>query len=263
MKTNFNKFSVMVIAAFGFATVFSCSSDDEPTIITPEEPEVVNVPDARLEQQIKIALGLDDDEDITEENILELETLTIDGGSDITGEIEQIEDLTGLEFAENLTYLHLGGTSVTDLTPIAGLEKMDYLRLNNTGVTDLSPISNYTTLTYFNINTTTGITDISPLENNTNLGTIIARNVPFGNEGMETIAKLTNLWRLNMRNSGVTDLSVLATLMEGGALQNSASPDGAAILDLRELEVEDFCVIYPYLDEIGDLSGGNFDDCGE
>lgn len=49
-------------------------------------------------------------------------------------------------------------------------------------------------------------------------------------------------------------------MMQNGALQNSANPDGDAVVDIRELEAN-FYIIFPYINEIGDLSGGNFDDC--
>src|SRR5690606_17428613 len=98
-------------------------------------------------------------EDVTEADLLKLEELDVEGN-------EAIADLTGLEKAANLTYLHLGETNVVDLTPIAGLTKITYLRLNDTEVADLSPVAEYTTLTYFNANTATQITDISPLAGN-------------------------------------------------------------------------------------------------
>ncbi len=225
-----------------------------------EQPKEVHFNDARLELVVKNLLGLEANDPITEENILELVELNIDGSKDVTpnGDIREISDLTGLEYALNLTYLHFGETKVTDLQPIGGLQKMDYLRMNDTGVTDLTPISAYTTLTYFNANTTTGITDISPLAGNTGLKEIILRSVPFGDAGMATIANFTNLYRINMRSTGVTDITVLGQLMSQGALLDTtpgAAAEGGATLDLRGLDVEDWSPIEPYLDQISNLEG--------
>jgi len=188
-------------------------------------------PDGVFEAAVRNALGIGSDDEITDEMLLGLEELDARG--------VPIESIEGIEKMPNLTFLRLDGTDVSDLSPMVALTKLDY----------------------FNINTTTGITDISPIANNTELGTLIARNVQFGNEGMATIANFTKLHRLNMRNTGVTDLSVLADIMSQGALQNENAPDNTAILDIRELEVEDFCVIFEYIGNIGDLSGGNFSDC--
>lgn len=237
----------------------SCDSDDEETPTpTPNPPAAVIIPDASLEAQIKLALGLGESDEVNVENILLLDTLDIDAGDDLPGgPLNSITDLTGLEAAANLRYLHFGATSVTDLTPIADLENIGYLRMNSTAVTDLSPISGYTSLTYFNANSATGITDISPLAGNTGLKEAIFRDVPFGNAGMATIANFTTIYRLNMRSTGVTDISVLAELMAAGALQNStpgAEAEGGATLDLRGLTI-DCSVIESYVDQIANLDG--------
>jgi Leucine-rich repeat (LRR) protein len=200
-----------------------------------ELPESLGDPtifeDAAFEGAVRSALGIGAEEEITDEMLL--------GLTELDARSLPIQSIAGIERLPNLTFLRLDGTEVTDLSPMSSLSQLDY----------------------FNINTTTGITDISPLANNTELGTLIARNVPFGNDGMSTIANFTKLHRLNMRNTGVTDLSVLAGLMAAGALQNENAPENNAILDIRENEVEDFCVIFDFIDNIADLSGGDFADC--
>ena len=206
--------------------------DSRAPEILPEPVEDGTVfPDGAFEGAVRNALGIGPDDEITDEMLLGLEELD---ARDLP-----IESIEGIDRMPNLTFLRLDGTNVTDLGPMITLSNLDY----------------------FNINTTTGITDISPLVNNTELGTLIARNVPFGNEGMETISNFTKLHRLNMRNTGVTELSVLADLMAQGALQDENAPGNTAILDIREIDADDFCVIYPYIDNIGDLSGGDFSDC--
>lgn len=215
------------------------------------ENAIVNFPDLNLEDFIKAYLGVDSTDELTTLYLTGLDTLNVAG-------ILPISDLTGLEYASNIRYLRFGGTSVTDLTPIADLQKVEYLRLNNTDVTDISPIANYTTLKYFNANTTTGITDISPLAGNDGLQELILRNVPFGNAGMSTLRDLLSLYRINMRNTGVTDITVLGEMMADGALLDStegAEEAGGANLDLRELDVNDWSPIEPYLDQITNLRG--------
>jgi len=180
----------------GSLFISACSSD--PTSSNDDEDieiEIVNFADQRLLTQVRLALDIESDVEITPDLMLELDTLNINAGNDTSGELTGISDLTGLEFALNLVYLRLSATSITDLSPISGLEKIDYLRFNNTPITNLSPLSNITSLTYFNANSVTGITDISPLSGNTGLRTAILRNVPFGNEGMETIRNFTTIHR--------------------------------------------------------------------
>lgn len=244
------------IALFIMIASFSaCSSDDDQAgdTIIDDVVEGINFPDAILEREVKLVLGLGDDDEITEENILALEELNIESLDAL-----EMTDLTGLEFAVNLNYLRFGETGVTDLSPIANLTNIEYLRFNDTGVTDLSPLSNYTTLTYFNINSTSGITDISPLAGNTGLQELILRGVPFGNEGMATLANFTSLYRINMRGTGVTDLSVLGELMAQGALLDTtpgAEDNGGADLDLREITITDWRPIAPYVDQITTIDG--------
>lgn len=240
-----------------------CGSDDpvsvDPTEDDPDEIEVVEFPDALLEAQIRLALDIDSDEDITPELMLTLEELNIDASDDFSGELSDISNLTGLQYAENLTFLRLSYTSVTDLSLISDLENIEYLRFNNTAITDISPISGYTSLTYFNANTVTGLKDISPLAGNTGLQTAILREVPFGNEGMSTIRQLTSLHRINMRSTGVTDISVLGELMAEGALLDSTpgavETNGGAVLDLRGLSIADWSPVAPYVDQINEFDG--------
>lgn len=243
--------------------IAGCGSDDpvsvDPTEDDPDEVEVVEFTDALLEAQIRLALDVGDDEDITPELMLTLEELNIDASDDFSGELSDISNLTGLEYAENLTFLRFGYTSVTDLSPISDLESIEYLRFNNTAITDISLISGYTSLTYFNANTVTGLEDISPLAGNTGLQTAILREVPFGNEGMSTIRQLTSLHRINMRDTGVTDITVLGELMAEGALLDSTpgamEENGGADLDLRGLTIADWSPVAPYVDQINEFDG--------
>lgn len=244
--------------------LLSGCSDDPVSDITPEpepEPEVelVEIPDEKLLAQIRLALEIEDDVDITEELMLDLVELNINASDDFSGDVSGISDLTGLEYALNLEFLRLSYTEVTDLSPISGLEKIEYLRFNNTAITDISPISNFTNLTYFNANTVTGLTDISPLAGNTGLRTAILREVPMGNAGMETVRNFTTMHRINMRDTGVTDISVLGELMAEGAFLDSTpfaqEENGGARIDLRGLSIEDWSPIAPYYDQINDKSG--------
>ncbi len=232
-----------------------CSKDDDDG---PDNngPQVVTIPDARLALEIRTKLNIAATDSITTADMEKLDTLNIDAGSVLAR--ADISSLEGLQYAENLVYLHFGSTNVTDLTPIKDLKKVAYLRLNNTKVTSLAPIAGYTSLTYFNANSVNTITDISPLAGNTGIQEIILRDVPFGNPGMATLKNFTVMYRINMRNTGVTDISVLAELMEAGALQNTtpgAAAAGGADLDLRQLSGIDCSLLDPYKENISNMEG--------
>lgn len=239
----------MMVTMVMVALLAACSSDPASN----DKDEVVNIPDALLLVQIKNALELGETDEVTVSKMLDLTELNIS-----TADFRAIADLTGLEYAVNLTFLHFGQTAVTDLSPISGLRKIEYLRMNGTAVTDLSPIAEFTSLTYFNANTATGITDISPLAGNAGLQEAILREVPFGNAGMSTLKEFPVIYRLNMRDTGVTDVTILGEVMASGALQNStagAEANGGASLDLRGLSIEDWSPIEPYVGNIANLSG--------
>src|SRR5690554_4211185 len=127
------KKSLKILFMLSFFMLFittSCSSDD--SIVTDKvdvdddnnnddddndddnDPVVkeIHFNDARLAVQVRLALGLSENDAVTEENILNLTELEIDGEGDITpnGNIREISDLSGLEYAEkirNLSYISI------------------------------------------------------------------------------------------------------------------------------------------------------------
>ena len=132
-----------------------------------------------------------------------------------------ISDLTGLEFATNLTYLHLGGktvggtwvnnNSITDVSALAGLTNLTELYLYNNAITDILPLAKLTKLRelWLQHNTITeisalagltnltelylwdnSITDISPLLENTGLGkgdTVYVGDNPLNNKSIYAV----------------------------------------------------------------------------
>ncbi len=260
MKHIIKTYTGTLSALLVFTLLLSACSDDGPTSIEEEEEvETVEIPDQRLLAQIRIILDIDDETDITPEMMLEITELNLNASDDFSGDISEIADLTGIEYALNLEYFRISYTAVTDLSPVSDLENIEYFRINNTGITDISPIANYTNLTYFNANTVTGLTDISPLLGNANLHTTILRDVPMGNAGLETLRTFPIIHRINMRDTGVTDISPLREMMENGALLDSTpgaqEENGGAVLDFRGLSIEDWSPIAPFVDQITDISG--------
>ena len=117
-----------------------------------------------------------------------------------------ISDLTGLEFATNLTSLDLGygggetSHAVKDLSPLADLIQLTWLHLPGKSISDISAVANLTNLTWLNlwgnpisaISPVVGLTnltdlylgdnnisDLSPLVANTGLGSGNTVNVQY------------------------------------------------------------------------------------
>ena len=130
--------------------------------ITSVQP--VNIPDANLRAVIERALNKPAGATITNAEMATLTSLEGDG--------TDIRELTGLEFAINLTELHLNRNQLSDLSPLAGLTKLKYLRINKSGVTDLSPLAGLTNLEDLDISDNQLLSDLSPLAGLTNLETL-------------------------------------------------------------------------------------------
>ena len=105
-----------------------------------EEP--VNIPDDNLRAAIEAQLGIASGDPILPSDMANL--------AELSAPNRNITDLTGLEWATNLTFLRLGGdvvehewrnsNSVSDLSVIAGLTNLTYLSLDNNSITDISPL---------------------------------------------------------------------------------------------------------------------------
>ena len=86
----------------------------------------VNIPDANLRAVITKILGKTSDASITPEDMAKLTRLDAPN--------KAIRDLTGLEYATNLTRLNLRGNTISDIEPLVantGLDKDDWVLLND------------------------------------------------------------------------------------------------------------------------------------
>lgn len=161
-----------------------------------------------------------------------------------------ISTLAGMGQLKNLRTLDLRENPISDLTPISSLSKLRSLNLRETRVIDISPIKNFVQLEYLNLHST-NVKDVTVLQDLTNLHTLIMRNVYIGDQ-IHFLDKLTRLTRLNIRNTGVTDLSVLGELMSEGALQDNKYTGVEAEVDIRDNPIsaepgsDGYEVIRPY-----------------
>ncbi len=161
----------------------------------------VHIPDANLRAAIAEALGKAPDALITVAEMATLERLYANG--------MDISDLTGLEFAKNLTELYIGHNPLSDLSPLASLTKLRHIRLHDTEVSDLSPLEFLRDLEELNV-AQTRISNLAPLAGLKNLQKL--DTIHSGISDLSPLAGLTNLTRLLLYDCKATDLSPLKGL---------------------------------------------------
>ncbi len=180
--------------------------------------QFVNIPDSDLRDEIDKALkaldpGRASGAPITTSDMAKLTRLEAPNAN--------ISDLTGLEFATNLTQLYLGvayveeegrwlnSNSVSNLSPLAELTNLTELSVRNNNISDISPLAGLANLTRL-VADNNNITDISAVVGLTNLTYL---NLGGNNiTDISPVAGLTNLTNLALANNGITDISAVVEL---------------------------------------------------
>ena len=167
-----------------------------------EEPDTtpVNIPDANLQAVIEDSLSKARGETITAAEMATLDRFEI--------WTEDIKDLTGLEYATNLTELKLQFDHIPDLLPLSGLNNLTRLQLWGK-VSDLSPLSGLNKLTWLTV-MHNNILDLSSLPP---LNSLLWLDL-FGNDisDVSPLSGLTNLRILKLWDNNIWDLSPLSGL---------------------------------------------------
>lgn len=164
----------------------------------------------------------------------------------LVGEFSQLEilNLRGNRITEINTFrslirlveLDLRGNLVSDIEPLRELYALKELNLRDNNIRNIEPLNDLTNLTYLNLHSNPIETGLGALSNLKALKTLIMRNVFIGDD-YHFLANLQNLQKLNIRNTGITDVSVLGDLMSGGALQDDPGQGISASVDLLELDL--------------------------
>ena len=188
------------------------------------QDEAVEFPDANLAAVVREALELDETASITRAR---LSTLTsLDGYS------RGIVDLTGLEYATNLTRLVLWGNSISDLTSLAGLRHLraldlsansinnvaslaglTYLRtlvLNDNSIRDVRPLARLRHLTQLHL-AGNSLRDVRLLSGLVHLSVLYLQTNSISD--VAPLAGLTNLRTLGLWDNSISDVAPLAGLM--------------------------------------------------
>jgi hypothetical protein len=91
----------------------------------------VDIPDPSLQAAVRAALAKPTGT-ITDLDMRSCTFLAASGAG--------IQDLTGLQYATNLTFLNLTNNQITDLTPVANLTGLNTLYVGGNRITDLTPL---------------------------------------------------------------------------------------------------------------------------
>jgi hypothetical protein len=193
----------------------------------------VAIPDAKLHAAIANELGKANDAPIT---VSEMATLNHLFASD-----SDIRELTGLEYAINLTALQLYTNRVSDLTPLTELTNLTALWLRNNSLSDLTPLAGLTNLTALQLGRNT-VSDLTPLTGLTNLITL---GLSFNTvSDLTPLAGLTDLTELEIEGNFVSDLTHLAGLtnltalyLYGNRISNSDLTHLAGLTNLTTLQL--------------------------
>ena len=180
----------------------------------------VDIPDHNLRRVVKEALDLAGGVPITQADMRRLTRFEVRG--------QQIEDLSGLEHAVNITLIDLGENNIRDLWPLAALTRLEYVELRKTPISDLSPLANLVRLhTLYAWHCQ--ISDISPLANLTQLiGLDLSINRIVD---IRPLANLKRLSALSLTKNKIVDVSPLANLTQLTYLELSHNRIG----DIRPL----------------------------
>ncbi len=99
-----------------------------------------------------------------------------------------IEDLAGLEYLINMTWLTLDNNQVSDISVLASLASLEELELSSNEISDVSPLKDLANLTLLDLSHNQ-IDNISPLMNNPGLGEgdeVDLQNNPLSSDSTNT-----------------------------------------------------------------------------
>ena len=218
----------------------------EPPVVT--MPDVipgtqVHIPDPNLRTLIAEELGKSPNAPITAEEMKRLTFLS-------KIEDQGIRDLTGLQFATNLSSIRIEKSEVSDLSPLAGLTQLERIDIDFIDLPsvnhDVKQLSRLVNLTFLALH---GVEDFTPLAGLPKLEELFvsSSNIP----NLQPLAGLTNLRVIHTGGDLISDLSPLAKLTK---LEHIYLP-GGDISDLTPLAgLTNLEELYLHGNKISDIS---------
>ena len=152
--------------------------------------------------------------------------------------------------------LNLANTGITDISPLKGLIHLTRLNVRDNNIVDLAPLAGLRKLEELNIQANFRVQSVAPLANLTALKKLDIQDVPVGDQ-VRVLENMDRLEFLDARNCGITDTSVLGSLMARGVLQDYKKAGRSAFVDLRDnplsvTEVDSYRAIRRYWENLGE-----------
>lgn len=146
----------------------------------------------------------------------------------------QIKDLTGLEFATNLTHLILDRNEISNLSVLKGLTNLTRLSLGYNKISDILPLQGLTNLTHLTIGRNL-IKDLSPLKDLINLKLLSLIDNEISD--LSHINNLTTLIELDLEGNQLSDVTILKDLINLThlSLRRNKISDLSPLKDLKTL----------------------------
>ncbi len=221
MKFSLSRFLVFPFSRFLILAILT-------VLLSPHaSAQVVEIPDPNLRQAIRETLQLPDGQPIARQEMQRLINLL--------AENREIIDLTGLEYAPNLSRLELSFNQIQDITPLAELTNLRLLALVENPIADFSPLANLTQLTYLNL-AGIPIEDLTPLSNLMQLREIHLIHCQI--RDITPLANLMQLIWLNVTTNQIVDISPIANLtqLEKLTIEDNQIVDISPLVNLTALK---------------------------
>ena len=210
MKLSLARFPVFLssrLPAFLVTATLLISQAAAQVALNPDPIGVVQIPDPNLKEAIREQLQLPAGTPITQSDMEKLHHLDNE-----KTEKMGITDLTGLEYATNLSAIALNQNEITDLSPLSNLIQLKSLGAWGNPISDISPLAKLTNLKYIDLGSCE-IADITPLANLTKLKTLqLGWNHLI--QDISPLEDLTNLKSLRLNHNRIVDINPLSNLIE-------------------------------------------------
>ncbi|EAE6298943.1 internalin, partial [Listeria monocytogenes] len=181
--------SVMVLVPLSQVSFSGFAAEEASEEVSEEVNQgIVNIPDANLKANLNQIIGQASTADITETQMKGFTALSLDNS---------VTDLTGIEYATNLTSLAISGSNITNATfpaDMSMLTKLEMLEISNSSIDNnvYSRLNTIPGLTSLNLTNNSGITSLKGLigPELTSLNVNACQIDDF--RGVETFPKLTS-----------------------------------------------------------------------
>ena len=211
----------------------------------------VTFPDANLESEVRIELGIPTPTPITD---VDMESMRF-----FTANSHDIANIQGLQYATNIVLLHLDDNQISDISVLSGLTTLNGLRLTDNQISDFSTIAGLTNLFKLDLGNNQ-ISDISPVVGLTNLDYFSVEDNPLtdvilkdatlnqdffnalmngGASNFTGLAEVSGILTLDFSGADFTSTSDLSTMYSMDDLQKlllseAISIDGDQVVSLTD-----------------------------